>query len=53
MVHLCKEPNAIVIKKFCLIILGNFLFKICTKILVDQLVGVVGRIVYGNQFVFF
>lgn len=52
MVLLPKEPNAVVIEKFRLIVLDNFLYKIITKILANRLVEVANRIVFCNQFGF-
>ena len=47
-----KTENAAVIEKFRPIILGNFIFKICTKILADRLGFLAPTIISKNQFGF-
>lgn len=51
MVLIPKVSDAVELHKFWLIVLGNFLFKIINKILVVKIVGVMGRLFLGINFV--
>ncbi|KAK0570758.1 hypothetical protein LWI29_005954 [Acer saccharum] len=47
-----KIPNALLIDQFRPIALGNFLFKVITKIIADRLAEICPRIISPNQFGF-
>lgn len=47
-----KSPEAIPVDQCCLIALGNFIFKIITRILTNQLTSICSHIISPNQYGF-